>query len=275
MLLRVIYFCTAFSHFQTSGQQNFVEVTNCGTTEVDIGDYFIYAKEVNSDSNYFFFGLGADEIFSPGDVLVFYPNQYPNGTLAVMLADRYTGDTVDEYGVPRTDGAGQVWEYTNSYSYRKPGSGPSNTFDASQWIFGGANLWNAATTAADIAAVTTPGRHACLPTSQPIASPSALPSAKPSQKPSAGPTLKPSLRPSKAPSQEPSSAPSTSTMPSFLPSQPPTKSAMPSRRPTTIPSARPSGTPSGMDGAGCNNITIRNFRWKWILCLLWRLFGRK
>jgi hypothetical protein len=133
----------------------------------------------------------------------------------LTLYSLVTFSNVDIYGERDEDGTGTVWDYANSYSYRKPGSGRTTTFDASQWIFGNASPWTSTTPVAEIKADTTPGRHRCLPTMQPSVSPSA----KPSQKPSAGPTLN-----------------------------------------------------DKDDDAGCNNITILNFFWKWFVCLIKWLF---
>jgi hypothetical protein len=92
------------------------------------------------------------------------PGSHITGDDAVAIALAATGAIVDVYGVIGTDGTNQMWDYADSYSYRKPGLaiGPTNTFNDDQWIFGGASLWNVATTAADIVAATTPGWHTCL-----------------------------------------------------------------------------------------------------------------
>ncbi|MHC4828493.1 MAG: lamin tail domain-containing protein, partial [Planctomycetota bacterium] len=45
----------------------------------------------------------------------------------------------DVYGVPGVDGTGEVWEYTDGYSYRYGGASPTNVFDPAEWFFGGAD----------------------------------------------------------------------------------------------------------------------------------------
>tara|TARA_R100000027_G_scaffold8954_1_gene6458 strand:+ start:19194 stop:19847 length:654 start_codon:yes stop_codon:yes gene_type:complete len=46
---------------------------------------------------------------------------------------------IDIYGVDGQDGTGEAWEYTDSYAYRDNGTGPSSSFVAGDWIYGGPN----------------------------------------------------------------------------------------------------------------------------------------
>jgi uncharacterized protein len=172
-----------------TGRPKFVELTNCGTTSVNLVDYVIRNYNDGSSSVTNSYPLTTTNAVLPagqsyvisyedGDVMdasnffmvygknpdLLTPGSHITGDDAVAIALAATGAIVDAYGVIGTDGTGEVWDYADSYSYRKPGLaiGPTNTFNDDQWIFGGASLWNVATTAADIIAATTPGWHTCL-----------------------------------------------------------------------------------------------------------------
>lgn len=45
-----------------------------------------------------------------------------------------SASVIDMYGVDGVDGTGQAWEYTDSYAVRTSGTGPTATFNISDWI---------------------------------------------------------------------------------------------------------------------------------------------
>lgn len=49
------------------------------------------------------------------------------------------GALVDVFGVLGVDGTGQPWEYLDGWAYRNDNTGPSATFELSQWTFSGVN----------------------------------------------------------------------------------------------------------------------------------------
>lgn len=168
------------------GLPKFVELTNCGSASVDLSDYavqnfnngvtvasstqaltgslnagesFVVSYENNDDipaSSTFHtvYGFDADEL-TPGAVI--------NGddAIALVLLGDEDGTIVDVYGEIGTDGSMEVWDYEDSYSYRKPGiQGPSSVFNVAEWTFAGAgNL--AGATVEQIANQTSPGTHVC------------------------------------------------------------------------------------------------------------------
>ncbi len=78
-----------------------------------------------------FFGLGA---FINGDdvVAIFDGLATGDGSDATMI---------DVYGVVGVDGSGEVWEYTDGFSFRNPDvlKGNGGAFADGEWTFGGAN----------------------------------------------------------------------------------------------------------------------------------------
>jgi hypothetical protein len=101
------------------------------------------------------YGFDANER-TPGAVI--------NGDDAIALVLLGVDDEptiIDVYGDIGTDGSGELWDYEDSYSYRKPGiQGPSITFDAAEWIIAGAGSL-VGVTAEEIANQTTAGTHVC------------------------------------------------------------------------------------------------------------------
>lgn len=176
------------------GLPKFVELTNTGVTDIDLSAYSIG----NFNNGGTTLGGGASTVLSgtlvagdsyvisyengdsPGssqffDVYGFDPDNFDLGTfingddVIALFQGAATGDgsdatLVDVYGVIGTDGSGEVWEYTDGFSFRNPNAiSPSATFEASQWTFGGANSLETGDDSTElplIQANTTPGTHA-------------------------------------------------------------------------------------------------------------------
>ncbi|MHC4317684.1 MAG: lamin tail domain-containing protein [Planctomycetota bacterium] len=150
------------------GLPKWVELTNCGYTTLDMSEYSI-GNYNNGSTN---LGGGASSVLAglldPGDsYIVAY--EYPPDPPPSVFEDTYgfvpdffigpffngddvialflgpaTGDgsdatLLDVYGVIGVDGSGEVWEYTDGYSYRYGGASQTATFDPSEWFFGGKN----------------------------------------------------------------------------------------------------------------------------------------
>lgn len=179
----------------TGGLPKFVELTNTGTTSVDLSAYSIgnfsnggttlgggsstvLSGTLAAGDSYVISYEGGD---SPGEGLFFDtygfdPDNFDLGAfingddVVALFLGAATGDgtdatLIDLYGVIGVDGTNEPWEYTDGFSFRNPSvlTGAS-TFAASQWTIGGANsLEDAggddAVEAALILANTTPGTH--------------------------------------------------------------------------------------------------------------------
>jgi hypothetical protein len=150
------------------GQPKFVELTNTGSSSVDLSAYSFgnmnnggttlggSAASVLSGT----LAAGASHVISyeadngPGGsiffgVFGFDPDHYMgggyiNGDDALLLyLGAATGDgsdatLVDVYGVPGVDGSGQWWEHLDSYSYRL-NCNANTTCDPAEWFVAGAN----------------------------------------------------------------------------------------------------------------------------------------
>jgi hypothetical protein len=152
------------------GLPKFVEITNTGGSAVNLGDYSIGninngGVELGGGASTALSGqLGACESYviayefepDPGVVSMFeqvygfLPDQwlgtFINGDdVVVLFLGLATGDgsdatIVDIYGVIGVDGSGEVWEYTDGYSFRLGTIAAANpTFDAAEWFIGGLN----------------------------------------------------------------------------------------------------------------------------------------
>lgn len=182
------------------GLPKYVEITNTGSTPVDLsnfslanfsngsstsgfgstalsgtlaaGDSYVASYEGgdSAGTGQFFdtYGFDPDDFsfgsfFNGDDVLILFDDTgYPGGGAAVDLAD-----IVDVFGVLGTDGTGEPWEYTDGYAFRNPDvlSG-SSTFSLSEWTFSGPNgleTGDDVTELALILAETTPGAHNFIP----------------------------------------------------------------------------------------------------------------
>lgn len=181
------------------GHPKWVEISNCGTTAVDLsfysignlnnggttigggastplsgmlaaGDQYIYDYEDE-------FGTGNDtpRFF---DVYGFQPDQFAgggfiNGDDVIALFDGvavndgmggFTGTVLDVYGEIGQDGTGQDWEYTDSYAYRLPGAAQSATFNVADWFPAGVDALETGDDAEEIIlmqTLTNPAGHDC------------------------------------------------------------------------------------------------------------------
>ncbi len=175
------------------GLPKFVELTNSGPGSVDlslysIGNYSNGSTTLGGGASTVLSGtLAACESYvisyensdSPGvglfyDTYGFDPDNFDLGAfingddvLALFLGAA-TGDgsdatLIDIYGVVGTDGTGEVWEYTDGYSYRNNTVTSGNTtFTAAEWTIGGANSLETGDDLTElplILSLTTPGTH--------------------------------------------------------------------------------------------------------------------
>jgi len=182
-----------------NGLPKFVELANCSSGPIDLSDYSL-GNINNGDALMQFNAVVLSGTLAAGDAHVvsfengdspfnasFYdvygfnaddltPGAFINGNdvLALFSGAALAGDPVDGSGAPvvdvygevGVDGTGQVWEYTDGYSYRRPfvASGNAGTFVPSEWIFGGALSLETGDDQTELAlmlALTTPGVHTC------------------------------------------------------------------------------------------------------------------
>ncbi len=183
----------------SGGLPKFVELTNTGTTSIDLsaysignlnnggtdlggssgstllsgilaaGDSYVISYE-NSDSagNSTFFdvyGFDADNLsqgsfINGDDVIALFSGLAVDGSGDDSAAPNVL---VDVYGVVGVNGDGEVWDYTDGYSFRNFNViSATTTFDSSEWTFGGLNSLAGADAAAETAlllSLTTPGTH--------------------------------------------------------------------------------------------------------------------
>ena len=178
------------------GLPKFVELTNTGTTSVDLSAYSIGNYSNGSTT----LGGGASTVLSgmlaagdsyvisyengdsPGmglffDTYGFDPDTFDLGAfingddVVALFLGAATGDgsdatLVDQYGVVGVDGTGEAWEYTDGYSFRNAditsGSSALTPFDTAQWTIGGANALETGDDVEELALIlqlTTPGTH--------------------------------------------------------------------------------------------------------------------
>lgn len=177
------------------GLPKFVELTNTGTTSVNLSAYSIGnfsngGTTLGGGSSTALSGtLAAGDSYvisfeagdGPGvglffDTYGFDPDNFDLGAfingddVVALFLGAATGDgtdatLIDLYGVIGVDGTGEAWEYTDGFSFRNPSVVTGATaFSATQWTIGGANsLEDAggddALETALILANTTPGTH--------------------------------------------------------------------------------------------------------------------
>ena len=175
------------------GLPKFVEITNVGDAVIDmssihIGNFSNGSTNLGGDSTTALSGslvpgdsyvVSYENGDSPGaglffDTYGFDPDFFDlgafiNGDDVVAIFDGpATGDgtdanIIDIYGVIGTDGTGEVWEYTDGFSFRKPGEVvPGGTFSDSQWTIGGANSLETGDDVEELALIlanTSPGTH--------------------------------------------------------------------------------------------------------------------
>jgi hypothetical protein len=150
------------------GLPKYVELTNTGASTIDLSNYSIGnynngGTTLGGDASTVLSGmLGPCESYvisyensdSPGvgvffDTYGFDPDNFDLGAFTngddvyALFLGPATGDgsdatLVDVYGVIGVDGTGEVWEYTDGYSYRNTLTA-SPVFNPADWTFGGAN----------------------------------------------------------------------------------------------------------------------------------------
>lgn len=179
---------------ESGGLPKFVELTNTGTSSVDLSNFSIGnfnngGTNLGGGSSTQLAGTlapGASWVISyefsdgPGvgsffDVYGFDPDDFQlgafiNGDDAVALfSGNATGDgsdatIVDVYGVVGVDGTGEDWETMDSYGFRdKSVIAPNGgVFNSGEWFFAGANALDGVGPAGIVAA-TTPGSHTWVP----------------------------------------------------------------------------------------------------------------
>lgn len=89
------------------------------------GSYLYVATESSGFANYF--GFAPDFVSASAASI--------NGDDAIELF--LDGELVDVFGDVNMDGTGEVWNYTDGWASRKPGSLPSPSFEPADWIFSG------------------------------------------------------------------------------------------------------------------------------------------
>ena len=173
----------------TGGQPKWVEIKNLGSDCVYLGDYelcnynngntspagctslstvflapgnsFNFAYEFSNNTGCsstvtcfeFTYGKPADQHGGP----------FINGDDVVALRLISSSSIVDVYGLIGEDGTGTAWEYMDGYSTRKGTvTAPTSIFDVTEWDVAGANSLDGLT-AAQIAALTSPGNYADCP----------------------------------------------------------------------------------------------------------------
>ena len=175
----------------SGGTPKWVELTNTGSSSVDLSAYSIgnmnngsttlggsaasilsgilspgasYVINYDNDNDPFnsVYGFDADHLMGGG---------YINGDDTVLLyLGAATGDgsdatLIDIYGVIGTDGSGEDWEYADGYSYRLGTSANNGVWDASDWFVGGKDSLEAgcggddACEEVNLQTLTTPGTH--------------------------------------------------------------------------------------------------------------------
>jgi hypothetical protein len=179
------------------GQPKFVELTNTGSTAIDLGMYSIGnynngGTDLGGDASTLLSGsLTAADSFviayesapAAPEVSVFestygfppdlFLGPFINGDDVIALFEgQATGDgsdatIIDLYGVIGVDGTGEAWEYMDGYSFRNPDViSASSTFVLSEWTFGGPDSLDGVDDAERISLMnelTTPGTHQFVP----------------------------------------------------------------------------------------------------------------
>ncbi|WP_020210621.1 ExeM/NucH family extracellular endonuclease [Gilvimarinus chinensis] len=67
-----------------------------------------------------------------------------NGDDAIELF--YNGSVIDVFGAQDVDGSGTEWDYLDGWAYRKDGAAAADQFNASDWLYSGANALDNQTT---------------------------------------------------------------------------------------------------------------------------------
>ena len=124
------------------------------TGSASAGDYLYAASEADGFTSFF----GFAPTFSDAPIFV-------NGDDAIEL---YLGGTrVDVVGDPEQDGTGQPWEYSDGWAYRMDGTGPSATFDVTEWTYSGPDALDGETTNASASNPFPAGTYSTMPSGDP------------------------------------------------------------------------------------------------------------
>lgn len=151
----------------SNGSSTFTTITS---------DYILPSVSVSDGDFYYAIGNAFDDM--TGDFDTVYPaysgirslnyGSNSNGDDVIGLFYDATGafaggevlvDVAGELGV---DGTGQPWEYLDGWMYRQDGTGPSTTFNASDWYYSGPNAMDGFTEA-QIAASFPAQTYTCIP----------------------------------------------------------------------------------------------------------------
>lgn len=84
-----------------------------------------------------------------------------NGDDAIELFQ--DGAVVDLFGDQNTDGTGEAWDHVDGWAYRNANTGPSATFDASEWTFSGPDALDGEASNATAAAAFPTGSYSAEP----------------------------------------------------------------------------------------------------------------
>ncbi len=148
----------------SGGNPKYVEVTNTGPSDYTFADggiilqfnaYTDYDIDVDLTGETILAGQSFVIQSSTNDGIAVFESTYGfaadlyttayfgNGDDRYILTDTSAGDgtgLLDIYGEDQVDGSGEVWEYTDGYSYRIFGtSSDGGTFAPANWFFGGVN----------------------------------------------------------------------------------------------------------------------------------------
>ena len=109
------------------------------------GDFIYVVYSGNDGANLFmnYFGFAAN--YST-DIA---PNVNGNDAIELFNTNavlRGGNALIDVYGAQNTDGAGEVWEYTNSFAHSKSARAPSTTFTPADWNFEAINILDSCNT---------------------------------------------------------------------------------------------------------------------------------
>ena len=167
------------------GLPKYVELTNTGSDTLDLSGFSV-AIYNNANTTFSAFNglsgtlMGGNSFVlsleggdSPGngvffDTYGFDPDSFNFGTVVngndvVALFEGPGTTLLDIYRVIGVDGTGEVWEYTDGFTYRNPDVTMANpVFDPSEWAFSGPNSLETGNDVEELALIlanTTPGSH--------------------------------------------------------------------------------------------------------------------
>ncbi len=114
---------------------NGVPDTNLPAGSLSAGDHYYVTNGDGVDFAQWFSPLTVD-LASAGNAAVSH-----NGDDVILLWK--SGAVHDQFGVTEQDGTGEAWESLDGWAYRNNGSSANGgAFDANNWTFSGANVWD-------------------------------------------------------------------------------------------------------------------------------------